>query len=119
MRKLSSVNYENEKFLEYDCPFMTALFFIGKRWKPAVLWKIKEGKIRFSDLKDSLPYISDKMLSNTLKELEGDCILEKTIFKEIPLRVEYTITAFGHSLLPILEQMNSWGLKTKENLRSI
>ena len=117
MRKLSSVNYENEKFLEYDCPFMTALHFIGKRWKPAVLWKIKEGHIRFKDLKEHLPYISDKMLSNTLRELENDTILEKKVFNEIPLRVEYAISDFGYTLVPLLKQMNTWGTLTKNNLK--
>lgn len=117
MRKLTSSNFENEKFLEYDCPFMTTLRFIGKRWKPAVLWKINDGKVRFSQLKEALPYISDKMLANTLNELEIDGILEKLIFHEVPLRVEYKLTDFGCGILPILNEMNTWGLKTKEKIK--
>ncbi|MEL7123290.1 MAG: helix-turn-helix domain-containing protein, partial [Bacteroidota bacterium] len=65
MRKKTSSNFYNEKFLEYDCPFMTTLSFIGKRWKPAVIWKINEGNNRFKLIKEALPYISDKMLSST------------------------------------------------------
>lgn len=118
MRKKTSSNYENEKFLEYDCPFMTTLRFIGKRWKPAVLWKINDGHVRFNQLKEVLPYISDKMLANTVSELEADGIIEKLVFNEVPLRVEYQLTIFGKGVLPVLEEMNKWGTITKENIRS-
>ena len=111
MKKLTSTNYENEVFLEYDCPFMLTLHFIGKRWKPAVLWKIEKGFNRFNQLKKEIPNISDKMLSQALNELEQDKILNKTIYQEVPLRVEYSITDFGKSLFPILKQMNTWGNK--------
>ncbi|MEM7484165.1 MAG: helix-turn-helix domain-containing protein [Bacteroidota bacterium] len=117
MRKKSSSNFANEKFLEYDCPFMTTLRFIGKRWKPAVIWKVNEGCVRFKELKKALPYISDKMLSSTLSELEADGIMEKAIYKEVPLRVEYKLTPFGNGLLPILLKMNEWGARTLESLR--
>ncbi|MEL6916495.1 MAG: helix-turn-helix domain-containing protein [Bacteroidota bacterium] len=118
MRKTSSVNFENEKFLEYDCPCITTLRFIGKRWKPAVLWKIKDGYTRFNQIKIALPYISDKMLSNTLGELEQDGLLEKNVFKEVPLRIEYAITDIGYTLLPVLEEINAWGTEMKKQIRN-
>jgi len=108
---MTSSNFENEKFLEYNCPFMAVLRYVGKRWKPAVLWKINEGNIRFNQLKEVLPYISDKMLANSIKELELDGIIKKNIFREVPLRIEYELTPFGHSILPILEEMNQWGTR--------
>ena len=114
MRKLNSTNLENEEVLEIDCPFMLTLRFIGKRWKPAVLWKISEGHLRFKDLKKQLPGISDKMLSETVSELTRDGILSKKIFNEVPLRVEYEFTDFGKTLLPVLSKMNDWG---NENLK--
>jgi len=117
MRKKTSSNFENEKFLEYDCPFMTTLRFIGKRWKPAVLWKINSGILRYNRLKKALPYISDKMLSNTINELEADGIIEKLIFNEVPLRVEYAITKFGKTIIPVLIEMDKWGTKTKMKIR--
>ena len=117
MRKKSSTNFENEQFLEYDCPFITTLRFIGKRWKPAVLWKINEGIVRFNRLKEVLPNISDKMLANTISELESDGIIKKEIFDEVPLRVEYKLTDFGAGVLPILKEMNRWGEKTKSEIR--
>lgn len=118
MRKKTSSNFENEKFLEYDCPFMTTLRFIGKRWKPAVLWKINEGALRFKQLKEALPYISDKMLANTLKELEADGIIKKNVFKEVPLKIEYEMTGSGKSLLPILMEMDKWGEKVIAKIKT-
>ncbi|SEH34646.1 winged helix-turn-helix transcriptional regulator [Chryseobacterium culicis] len=118
MRKKASTNFENERFLEFNCPFITTLRFIGKRWKPAVLWKINEGIIRFNQLKKVLPYISDKMLSDTIAELESDGVIRKEIFDEIPLRVEYQLTEFGKGLLPVLEAMDQWGGKTIQEIRS-
>lgn len=118
MRKLTSSNFENEKFLEYDCPFMTTLRFIGKRWKPAVIWKIKEGKNRFNQLKVAIPYISDKMLANTISELEADGIIQKEIFEEVPLRVEYKLTPLGLGIIPILDEMEKWGNQTKDSIRN-
>lgn len=117
MRKKTSTNFQNEKFLEYDCPFMTTLRFIGKRWKPAVLWKISQGKVRFKMLKEALPMISDKMLSSTINEMEADGILKKLVYEEIPLRVEYQLTDFGNSLLPVLAIMNDWGDSTLEKVK--
>lgn len=117
MRKITSTNFENEQFLVYDCPFITTLRFIGKRWKPAVLWKINEGFVRFNRLKEVLPNISDKMLSNTISELESDRIIQKEIFNEVPLRVEYKLTEFGTGILPILTQMNEWGEKTMKQIK--
>lgn len=119
MRKKTSSNFENEKFLEYDCPFMTTLRFIGKRWKPAVIWKINEGFIRFNRLKEAIPYISDKMLSATITELEVDGIIKKKVYKEVPLRVEYYLTPFGKGVLPVIIEMDKWGTKTKENIKKI
>lgn len=117
MRKLSSSNFQNEKFLEHECPFMTTLRFMGKRWKPAVIWKINEGETRFKLLKKVLPGVSDKMLSETIAELEADGILQKNIFKEVPLRVEYKLTPFGQELLPVLKAMDTWGTKTLEKIQ--
>ena len=113
MRKLNSTNFENEEVLEIDCPFMLTLRFIGKRWKPAVLWKINEGHVRFKDLKHELSGISDKMLSQTISELTRDGILRKKVQEGIQVKITYEFTDFGKTLLPVLSKMNDWG---NENL---
>lgn len=113
LRKKSSVNLENEQALESECPFIFALSLMGKRWKPAILWKMTEGLYRFGELKRAIPLISEKMLSQHLKELENDGLITRTIFPEMPPRVEYALTDFGKSLQPILKQLNEWGEKAK------
>jgi DNA-binding HxlR family transcriptional regulator len=114
-RKEKSVNLENERALETDCPFIFALSLMGKRWKPAILWKMTEGIYRFGEMKRAIPQISEKMLTQHLRELETDGLITRTIFAEMPPRVEYALTKFGASLQPILQQLNDWGEQAKEN----
>ena len=113
-RKQSSVNLENEEALEIDCPFIFALSLMGKRWKPAILWKMTEGIYRFGEMKRAIPLISEKMLTQHLRELEADGLITRTIYPEMPPRVEYALTDLGLSLQPILEQLNNWGEKAKK-----
>jgi DNA-binding HxlR family transcriptional regulator len=112
-RKENSVNLENEQALETDCPFIFALSLMGKRWKPAILWKMTEGIYRFGAMKRAIPQISEKMLTQHLRELEADGLITRTIYPEMPPRVEYALTKLGASLQPILEQLNNWGEKAK------
>jgi len=114
MRKESSVNLENEKALEAACPFIFALSLMGKRWKPAILWKMTEGIYRFGEMTRAIPQISEKMLAQHLRELEKDGLITRTIYPEMPPRVEYALTELGLSLQPILKQLNDWGENTKK-----
>jgi len=114
MRKENSVNLENELALEAECPFIFALSLMGKRWKPAILWKMAEGIYRFGELKRAIPQISEKMLAQHLRELETDGLITRTIYPEMPPRVEYALTELGLSLQPILKQLNDWGENTKK-----
>ncbi|MEL6305456.1 MAG: helix-turn-helix domain-containing protein, partial [Bacteroidota bacterium] len=82
-----------------------------------VIWKINEGETRFKLLKKVLPGVSDKMLSETISELETDGILQKNIFREVPLRVEYELTPFGEELIPVLKAMDIWGTKTLKKIQ--
>lgn len=118
MRKLNSVNHENEKALEVDCPFIFALSLMGKRWKPAILWKMTEGCYRFGEFKREIPQISEKMLTQHLRELEADRLITRTIYPEMPPRVEYALTPLGTSLQPILKQLNNWGNEIQEKRRN-
>jgi DNA-binding HxlR family transcriptional regulator len=114
MRKENSVNLENEQALETECPFIFALSLMGKRWKPAILWKMTEGIYRFGEMKRAIPQISEKMLTQHLRELETDGLITRTIYPEMPPRVEYALTKLGSSLQPILKQLNNWGEKAKK-----
>ncbi len=89
---------------------------IGGKWKPIILFCISSGINRFNLLIKNIEGINRQMLSKQLKEMEKSGILERQVFPEIPPRVEYSISAKGKSLLPVVQSMNRWGLKhqTKE-----
>jgi len=84
---------------------------IGSKWKPIILFHISKGTNRFNKLFTEIEGINRQMLSKQLKELEKSGVLERTLFPEIPPRVEYTLTLMGKSLLPIVQSMNRWGQK--------
>jgi DNA-binding HxlR family transcriptional regulator len=84
---------------------------IGGKWKVLVIYAISKKCNRFSLLQRAIPDISKQMLVNQLRELEEDGILERTIYAEIPPRVEYKITKHGMTLMPVIEVIQNWGLK--------
>jgi len=84
---------------------------IGGKWKPIILFHISKGTNRFNKLFSAIENINRQMLSKQLKSLEKSGILERTLYAEIPPRVEYTLTPIGKSLLPVIQTMNRWGQK--------
>ena len=91
--------------------------FIGGKWKPVIIHLIRKGANRFGVLQRAIDGISKQMLTAQLRELENDGILSRTIFPEIPPRVEYAITPLGESLLPVIDAMSKWGLKQMQEPR--
>ena len=90
---------------------------IGGKWKPIILFDISKGINRFNKLFNEIEGINRQMLSKQLKELEKSGILERTLFPEIPPRVEYTLTPLGKSLMTVVQAMNRWGLKQQEEVK--
>ena len=84
---------------------------IGGKWKPIILFNISKGINRFNKLFNEIEGINRQMLSKQLKELEKSGVLERTLFSEIPPRVEYTLTPLGKSLMTVVQAMNRWGQK--------
>ncbi|GAB4045458.1 winged helix-turn-helix transcriptional regulator [Spirosoma litoris] len=101
---------KNKDFNPNNCPVTHCLNRIGGKWKPLLIYAISKNCNRFSKLQKAVPVISKQMLVNQLRELEEDGILERIIYPEIPPRVEYKITEYGQSLIPILYVMQDWGL---------
>lgn len=100
-------NMQKEK---YSCPVEYTLKIIGGKWKPVILWHLATGGVkRYGELKKILASISHKMLSQQLKELEMDDLIHRKEYHQIPPKVEYSITAKGKTLVPILKQMSDWG----------
>ncbi|MBI9090575.1 MAG: helix-turn-helix transcriptional regulator [Desulfobacterium sp.] len=94
----------------YRCPVEVTIGIVGGKWKCLILWHLHQGKMRFKELERIVPGVSQKMLTQQLKEMEKDGLLTKKVFPEVPPRVEYELTGRGHSLFPILEQMHRWAL---------
>jgi len=104
----------NDCYLE-ECPVITTLGVIGGKWKPAILWELQNRDIcRFGELKKSVKGITQKMLTQQLRELEADGIIERKIYAEVPPRVEYKLTEYGKTLRSILDEMAGWGFKHME-----
>ena len=93
------------------CPIENTLNIIGKKWAILIIRDLLNGKKRFGELARSLSEISPRTLSARLAELEKYKIIERKVFPEVPLHVEYSLTKKGHELRSILEQMRKWGDK--------
>jgi DNA-binding HxlR family transcriptional regulator len=101
----------DEKFCNSNCPFTRAIGTIGNKWKPIIINVIGTRSIRFGQLDAIVPHISRKVLTEQLKELEEDGLLERLAYREIPPRVEYKLSEKGLAFLPILESIKEWNIK--------
>ena len=92
------------------CPMEELLVLIGGRWKPVILWWLmgSEKPFRFKILRESMPRISQKVLTQQLRELERDGLVKREMFAEMPVRVEYSPTPFGRKLWPVLQELDAW-----------
>jgi DNA-binding HxlR family transcriptional regulator len=95
------------------------LDLIGGKWKALILWHLGENTLRFSELRKTLPQITQKMLTQQLRELEASGLVNRFIYTQIPPKVEYSLTPTGQSLLPILETLCQWGLNYANTAESI
>lgn len=98
-----------------SCPVEVTLQLIGNKWKVLILRDLFEGTKRFSQLKTSLGNISQKVLTENLRELEKNQIINRKVYSEIPPKVEYSLTHLGKTLKPIIDSMYIWGEKYKNN----
>lgn len=96
-----------------DCPIETTLTLISNRWKVLILWDLLGGVKRFGELKKLLGSISQKVLTANLRQMEEAGLLTRTVYAEVPPRVEYALTETGRSLRPVLEAMLEWGTRYK------
>jgi DNA-binding HxlR family transcriptional regulator len=93
----------------YYCPVDLTLQIVGGRWKGIVIWNLREDKKRFGELKRILVTINDKMLSQVLRELEEQGVVNRKVYEVVPPKVEYSLTEEGRKLLPIMQAMNDYG----------
>ena len=100
------IDYHGKK---YNCPMELAVGLISGKWKAVILWHLSDGALRFSELCRRFPEVSEKVLTAQLRSLEDDGIITRTVFLEVPPRVEYALTDLGRGIIPILEALCRFG----------
>ncbi|MBQ9610881.1 MAG: helix-turn-helix transcriptional regulator [Lachnospiraceae bacterium] len=99
-----------------ECPVATTVSLIGSKWKLLIIRNLLNRPWRFNELHKSLDGISQKVLTESLRSMEADGIVTRTVYAEVPPRVEYALSELGESLRPIINSMADWGNEYKNNL---
>ena len=99
-----------------ECPVATTVLLIGSKWKLLIMRNLLERPWRFNELKKSLNGISQKVLTDSLRSMEDDGIITRTVYAEVPPRVEYALSDLGETMRPILDAMKEWGTNYKETM---
>lgn len=93
------------------CPVDYAFKRIGGKYKGRILWVLRDGFLRYGELKRAIVGVTPKMLTQVLRELEADELVFRKVYLEVPPRVEYSLTSTGEELIPFIKQLRSWGVK--------
>ena len=110
------MNRKNKDFNPNDCPVTHFMNKIGGKWKVLIVYGIEMDYNRLSTLRKVIPHISKQTLINQLRELEQDRIIERTVFPEVPPRVEYKVSKYGKTMWPVIVTIQQWGLKDMRRL---
>lgn len=100
-----------------ECPVATTVQLVGSKWKLLILRDLLTGTKRYNELRRSLPDISQKVLTSTLKSMVEDGIVMRTAYPEVPPRVEYSLSPLGESMRPVISVMEQWGSEYKNNMK--
>ena len=99
-----------------DCPITNSLKLIGGKWKIAITYNLRKGPLRFGELKRALSPITQQMLTKQLREMERDQLIRRKVFEVVPPKVEYSLTEFGLSVIPILKSFSDWNKKNTKTI---
>lgn len=103
--------------LREDCPVKAAIDVIRGRWKPSLLYELCQGTKRYCDLQCALPEVTAQVLTVQLRQLEADGVVRRTVYAEIPARVEYALTDLGRQLSNVMDELEVWGVRYMEEQR--
>lgn len=117
IRKENSTNKFNEEAIVNYCDSIYSICKIGGRWKMMILCELKAGKLRFGELKKCIPQITERMLTLQLRELEKDLLVKRTVYAEVPPRVDYELTEITTKLIPIWDMLDVWGAEHRSLIR--
>ena len=105
-----------KRCLKYEtCSMVLFHKLVSGKWKILILWYLSSGNLRFSEIKRKLPDVTQKMLTNQLRSLEEDGLINREVFPVVPPKVEYSLTDMGVKMIPLLEQMYDYGIKYEKN----
>lgn len=102
-----------------ECPVATTVSLIGSKWKLLIMRNLLARPWRFNELQKSLDGIIQKVLTESLRSMEEDGIITRTVYPEVPPRVEYALSDLGESMRPIIQSMEAWGVEYKKNLTAM
>src|SRR5215510_14324193 len=113
---ITALSFNEMKIPAHESPelcnaFHSAIELIGRRWTGAIIFLLLRSRCRFATLRDAIPYITDRMLSERLQELEQEGIVERTVLPESPIRVEYSLTPKGRALAAAVDAISDWAHK--------
>ena len=116
--KTSNTGTTTEHYTTF-CPVNTTLSVIGGKWKVLILYHLVEQTQRFNELRRLLPEITQRMLTLQLRELEEDGLIHREVYPVVPPKVEYSLTDFGRTLLPVIGSMHQWGVEYSQECQRI
>lgn len=99
------------------CPVETTLMLVGDKWKVLIIRDLFDGTKRFNELKKSLTGITQKMLTQQLRELENDGVIHREVYPVVPPKVEYSLTELGETLKPVMDSLIQWGYYYKKSIK--
>jgi len=111
--KETSTSFANKIALADECPEVYTANIIGGQWALVICSWLLSGKLRFGELRRLLPNITERMLTLQLRKLEASHIVKRTVYAEVPPRVEYELTPIGYELKPVIKELENWGEKHK------
>jgi DNA-binding HxlR family transcriptional regulator len=117
---MSDCKLKSNRGRNYYCSMELALQVIGGKWKPLILYHLsRNGTKRFGELRKMMPNITQKMLTQQLRELEHDGLIHRVVYAQVPPKVEYSLSQFGTSILPVLERLSQWGQDYEEKFQDM
>jgi len=108
-----------EPACEAGCPVEAALYMVGGKWKGVILYYLRGKTRRFNELRRLIPGVSQRMLTKQLRELEAAQIIHRKVYREVPPKVEYSLTNFGETLSPIMKGLEEWGAEYLEEINKL
>ena len=115
--KETSTHFENKSKLNEECNVIYAINLVKGQWVLMIVCKLsEEGKMRFNELKKGIPEITERMLTLQLRQMEENQLITRTVYAEVPPRVEYELTSIGKELMPVLRSLDEWGEKYKATI---